>query len=135
MFNRYDDSNQQTATKINDAIKNEEYSEVLKVTPDLIQDALKKLKAGKSDTATIIGSDILKFGSKLLLQMLSLMYKLMLVHGVFPISILECMMIPLIKDTNGDTCDTSNYRSIALSSVFLKLYDWIVISLYGKFLA
>ena len=41
----------------------------------------------------------------------------MLVHGVFPISILECMMIPLIKD---------------FSTVFLKRNDWIVISLYGQ---
>ena len=32
----------------------------------------------------------------------------------------------------GDICDSSNYRSIAISSLILKIIDWIVILLFGK---
>ena len=73
LFNWYYDSNMSTKSKIEDAIKADEYRGVCKVTPDLIHDALKKLKPGKSDTAMVIGSDILKFLSKLLMKMLSFM--------------------------------------------------------------
>ena len=44
---------------------------------------------------------------------------------------LDCIMIPLVKDQNSDLCSSKNYRSIALSSVFLKLLDWIILELYS----
>ena len=40
-------------------------------------------------------------------------------------------MIPLVKDQNGDTSSMDNYRSIALSSIFLKIWDWIILLVYG----
>ena len=41
-------------------------------------------------------------------------------------------IVPLIKDQLGDTDSSDNYRSIALSSNILKVYDWVVILLFGK---
>ena len=40
-------------------------------------------------------------------------------------------LIPLVKDKLGDTTSSSNYRSIALSSLILKIFDWVVLLLYG----
>ena len=80
-------------------------------------------------------SDMLKHGSWLLHKHLSMMYKILLTHGVLPLSFLKCYMIPLVKDDNGDLCSSKNYRSIALSSLFLKLFDWVVLILYGEKLA
>ena len=40
-------------------------------------------------------------------------------------------MIPLIKDKLGDTESSDNYRSISLSSIILKIFDWVVITLFG----
>ena len=41
-------------------------------------------------------------------------------------------LIPLVKDKLGDICDSNNYRSIALSSLILKIFDWVIILLYGE---
>ena len=36
-----------------------------------------------------------------------------------------------MKDKLGDICDSNNYRSIAISSLILKVFDWVIILLYG----
>ena len=36
------------------------------------------------------------------------------------------------KDKLGDTESSDNYRSISLSSIILKVFDWVVILLFGK---
>ena len=46
--------------------------------------------------------------------------------------LLVATIIPLIKDKLGDVESSENYRSIALSSVILKIIDWIMIILFGK---
>ena len=37
-----------------------------------------------------------------------------------------------MKEKLGDIESSDNYRSIALSSVILKIYDWIVMALFGN---
>ena len=46
--------------------------------------------------------------------------------------LLIAVIVPLLKDKMGDTGCSDNYRSIALSSILLKIFDWIVILLFGK---
>ena len=41
-------------------------------------------------------------------------------------------MVPLIKDKLGDKCASKNYRSIAISSLLLKIFDWVVIILFSE---
>ena len=41
-------------------------------------------------------------------------------------------LIPLLKDKLGDICASSNYRSIALSRLIFKIFDWVIILLYGE---
>ena len=38
-------------------------------------------------------------------------------------------LIPLLKDKLGDICASNNYRAIALSSLILKIFDWVIILL------
>ena len=46
--------------------------------------------------------------------------------------IMVSTIIPLIKDKLGDTNASNNYRSIALSSLILKIFDWVVLFLFDK---
>ena len=39
--------------------------------------------------------------------------------------------MPIVKDKLGDVSSTKNYRSIAISSLILKLIDWVIILSYG----
>ena len=36
-------------------------------------------------------------------------------------------MIPIPKDKRTSLCDSSNYRAIALSSMFSKVLEWIIL--------
>ena len=45
--------------------------------------------------------------------------------------ILVSTIIPLIKDKLGDISSSNNYRSVALSSLLLKNFDWIILLLHG----
>jgi hypothetical protein len=40
-------------------------------------------------------------------------------------------LVPIIKDKLGDSCSSKNYRSIAISSLVLKVLDWIIIILFS----
>ena len=41
-------------------------------------------------------------------------------------------LIPLVKDKLASLNSSKNYRSIAISSLTLKIFDWILLSLYGQ---
>ena len=45
-------------------------------------------------------------------------------------TLLICAIILLIKDKRGATDTSGNYRGIALSSVLLKVFDWVVLLLF-----
>ena len=48
--------------------------------------------------------------------------------------VLLSTMVPLIKNKLGDKCSSKNYRSIAISSLLLKILDWVIIILFGDLL-
>ena len=54
----------------------------------------------------------------------------MLVHGHVSLYLLVCAIVPLIKDKNGKSDDSGNYRGIALSSLMLKIFDWVLLILF-----
>ena len=45
---------------------------------------------------------------------------------------ITALILPLIKDKKGDAEDASNYRSICISSIMMKILDWIVLLLFGN---
>ena len=55
-----------------------------------------------------------------------------LIHGHVSKVLFIAVIVPLLKDKMGDTGCSDNYRSIALSSILLKIFEWIVILLFGK---
>ena len=44
------------------------------------------------------------------------------------------MMIPIIKDKLGDRTSSDNYRSIAISSLVMKIFDLVILSVFEEFL-
>ena len=106
-------------------------SEVVKVTPTLISEAVKHIKPGKSDPVYDFSSDCLKNAPVELFSHLSNIIKSFLIHSHVSTVLLLSTLVPIIKDKFGNVCSSKNYRSIAISSLFLKIVDWVVILLYG----
>ena len=116
-----------------DALVNE-YSlkDILKVTPKVVKEASHKLKSGKSDPVYSFSSDCFKNASDSIFEKLSLIIQSFLVHGHVTQILLLATLVPIIKDKLGSINVSKNYRSIAISSILLKLIDWIFIILFGS---
>ena len=106
-------------------------SDVAKVTPEIVKKAAEKLKSGKSDPVFSFSSDCFKNAKISLYQNLSIILQSCLVHGHLTTILLLATLVPIIKDKLGSINSSKNYRSIAISSILLKLIDWIFILLFG----
>ena len=106
--------------------------EVEKVTPSLVKEAAKKLKPGKSDPMFSFTSDCFKNAGDVLYDKLCTVIQGFLVHGHVTLVLLLATLVPIIKDKLGSISASKNYRSIAISSIMLKLFDWIFLLLFGS---
>ena len=48
-------------------------------------------------------------------------------HCYFPISMLDSVIVPLVKNRNGDLSDKNKYRPRALSSVISKVFQNVIL--------
>ena len=50
-----------------------------------------------------------------------------LTYGHLPVSCLKTVISPVIKNTNADVSDVNNYRPIAVSTIFSKLFEHVIL--------
>ena len=134
LYNSTDDQEEiQTITdEVESYIDTNSLADVDKVTETLIADVIRELKPNKNDPVFTFNSNCIKHAPSSLHMHLANMIRCLLVHGHVSDIFLGAMIIPLIKDKLGDVEASDNYRSIALSSVILKIFDWIVMTLFEK---
>ena len=80
----------------------------------------------------MFSSDCLKNAPLSVFEHLTYLIKSFLIHSHVSNGLLLAILIPIPKDKLGDLTSSNNYRSIALSSLILKIFDWIIILLFGK---
>ena len=76
-------------------------------------------------------SDCLKNVPDELFMHFSTIIKMFLTHAHVSSYLLLATLVPIIKDKLGDAYSSKNYRSIAISSLVLKILDWVILLLYG----
>ena len=91
-------------------------------------DIVSKLKTGKSSSGDIKPEHVL-YGSITLLIHLHLLFNALLQHGFVVSDFLQGIITPIVKDTQGDLSDCSNYRGITIGCLFSKMFE---IGLDGK---
>ena len=137
LYNSADDSAELEGIKmqVEERINFAEINEVNKVTPNLVKEAAAHIKDDKTDPILSVSSDCIKNGTDLLYESLSLSIRNFLIHGHVTVFLLLATLVPIIKDKLASVNSSKNYRSIAISSLVLKLIDWIILILYGDTLA
>jgi len=65
---------------------------------------------------------------------IALLFNAVVVHGMLPVRFLYSTIILIPKGRNVNTSDSSNYRGIALISVYGKLFDNIVLQHFSDVL-
>jgi hypothetical protein len=117
---------------VNNGINYTHIHDVKKVTPDIVKEAAKHLKDGKSDPVHVFSSDCIKNAPDILFQLLSVVIRSFLFHGHVTIYLLLATLVPIIKNKLASINTSKNYRSIAISSLVFKILDWIILTLFGQ---
>ena len=93
------------------------------------------MKSGKADISGGFSSDAILNGPDILFEQLASVYRSWCVHGTVTSSLLACAFLPLLKSSLKDPADPGSYRAIAGSSLVLKLFDKVVLLLWGHLLS
>ena len=117
---------------VNKSVQSSSLVDVDRVTPEVVCEAIRNVKKDKNDPGFSFNSNCFKRSPDSLYRHLSEMVKCSLVHGHVCQELLLATIVPLIKNKLGSHESSDNYRSIALSSVVLKIFDWIVLLLFGE---
>ena len=97
------------------------------VSVNLVEQAMAKIKFGKTDANNGCDSNHFKNGTDKLNVYFSLLFTAMLTHNYVPCSMMTSTIIPIQKNRRKSLNDSDNYRAIALSSILGKLLDWVIL--------
>jgi hypothetical protein len=97
-----------------------------------VKSAVSHLKRLKSDGCIVVTSDcIINAGDDFMVH-LALLFTALLVYGTAPDNFQLSTIVPVPKGHNLDKSDSNNFRSIALSSIFGKILDNIILDCYSN---
>ena len=85
-------------------------------------DVMSQLKAGKA-TCSFVKPEHILYGSPKLIWHLHLLFNAMIMHSYVPSEFLRGVITPLLKDSEGNNSDPSNYRPLTLSVIFSNLFE------------
>ena len=131
LYNSVNDE-QEVLKLVNNYVDVSSLDDVDLVNQSVVRKAVNNIKLHNNDPIFTFNSSCIKRAPSSLFQHLSLMMKCFLIHGHVSQVLLLATMVPLIKNKLDDSETSDNYRSIALSSVILKIFDWIVLLLFGE---
>ena len=136
LFNRSSDDEkiEELRRNIEGRISQDDVNEIDKINSSTIKEALERIKSNKSDPLYDFSSDFLKNAPDILHEHLAVVIKAFVTHAHVTADLLIATLVPLVKDKLADLCSSKNYRSIAISSLILKLLDWVILLNYGHLL-
>ena len=96
--------------------------------------AIRKMKLGKNDVTGLISSNHFVYACDELFVCVALLLTGLITHGFVPTMFLCSAIKPIPKGHGLNPCDSANYRGIAISSIFGKLLDNIILDRYRHLL-
>ena len=120
--------------RIRSLISNSCMDDVNLVTGPTVKEAAERMKAGKGDVTGSYTSDTILNAPDIFFEHFALIFKSWLVHGTVTLSLLACAFLPLFKGGLKDQSKTGSYRAIAGASLLLKLFDYVILNIWGDLL-
>ena len=103
------------------------------ITPAIIKECSKKLKPGKGDGDRGFKSDqLIHYSTQRFHVIIALLFNNMLVHGYTPEDLKKSSIISIPKDNTASLTSSDNYRGISLFNSICKLFDGVILLLYGN---
>ena len=104
-------------------LENIVYDDCFTISVADVKEAISKLKHGKASGCDHLSAEHFLYADPSICVLLSILFTSMLVHGHLPTKVMDTMIIPLIKNPNGDTSDKGNCL-LHWSLLFLKTLNW-----------
>ena len=107
---------------------------VSEISVECIDSCIIRMKLGKAGGLDGIESEHLSYAHPILISLIRTLFNAMLQHSYVPNKFGIGVMIPLIKDKNGDATSMNNYRGITLSPAISKLFEMCLLEMFDKYL-
>ena len=136
LYNSSDSEREMSALliRVSSHIQEDSVNEVDKVTGSIVKEAVKQMRPRKADVSGGFTSDSLLNAPDILFDHLALVFRSFLLHGTVTLSLLACAFLPLLKSSLKDPSDPGSYRAIAGSSLILKLFEKVILLVWGHLL-
>ena len=105
--------------------------EMIKHYVEMIDRCINKLKRGKAAGMDGLKVEHLIFAHPIIVQQLAQLFQIIIHVAVVPTNFGCGMIIPLIKNRDGDASSSDNYRGITLSPVISKLFELVLMEMVG----
>lgn len=105
------------------------------VSKEDVKKHVKTLHPCKADYQDGMSSDNLKYGSDILMSKLANLFTNMLQQGQAPVKMNKSCLVPIPKDNRKSLNQSSNYRSIAISSIILKVMEKYILEKNSELLS
>jgi len=96
-----------------------------------IEGAVKRLKPHKNDMCAGLSSNHFMNAGDDCFTRMSMLFNAIGVHGSLPDTFMYSTIVPIPKTRNVNISDSSNYHGIALSSLYGKLFDNVVLMYFS----
>ena len=104
------------------------------MTGDIVKRACLRMKPGKMDVTDAFTSDVFLNAPDILFDQLAAVFQSYLLHGTVTLQILTCAFLPLFKGGKKNPEQFKSYRAIAGASQLLKLFEYVILEVWGTIL-
>ena len=118
--------------KVDDLLKCSSEQSAPLIDVNLLQDCVYEMKNNKAPGYDGICSEHVKYGGAQLLVHLCLLFNAMIAHSFVPADFCFGMIVPLLKNKHGDASRLDMYRGITLSSAVSKLFESVLVAMFGE---
>jgi len=99
---------------------------------NLMSDCASNMKNNKAAGYDGVSAEHIKYGGVELLVHMCLLFNALIVHSYVPADFCFGMIVPLLKDKHGDSSRLDMYRGITLSSAMSKLFESVLVAVFGE---
>ena len=92
-------------------------------TYELIVSFILRTNSTNSEYVHDLCAEYFKFAHDKLHALLSTCFTLFFTHCYLPLSMIETIIVPIVKNKCGNLSDSNNYRPIALATIISKLFE------------
>ena len=117
--------------KLKNMISTTSMKDINLISGAVVKNAATRLKPGKADVSGSFSSDTILNAPDIFFEQIALIYRSWLVHGTVSLHLLACAFLPLFKGGLKDPSNTSSIRAIAGASLLLKLFDYVILDIWG----